>query len=191
VSMETMRSGMASVGRTAPKTAGFRRSKAERAGVAPFPHRARSPRRRWGGLAITGALAALGLACGGSPTEPGALDTLVAVSVEGESLPATVVDWPDFHLELLADTVRFSGETYAHRRTTRFTGIIGVPEIHDTGTDGSVRVEGRSITLEPSCDALFCVDIVLVRVGNRYWATWAPTEGVEVLVEYRRLAEGE
>ena len=138
---------------------------------------------------MTGALAALGLACGGSPTEPGALDTLVAVSLDGESLPTTVVNWPDFYLELLADTVRFSGESYAHRRITRFTGIVGVPEIRETGTDGSVRVEGRSITLEPSCDALFCVDIVLVRLGSRYWATWAPAEGVEVVVEYRPLAD--
>jgi hypothetical protein len=145
--------------------------------------------RRWRGLAMTGALALLGLGCTGSTTEPEVLDTLVAVSVDGQALPATVVDWPDHHLELLADTVRFSGESYTHRRITRFTGLIGVPEIREIGTDGSVRVEGRHITLEPSCDALFCVDIVLVRVGSRYWATWAPVEGVEVVVEYRSLAD--
>jgi len=138
---------------------------------------------------MTGALATLGLACTGSATEPEVLDTLVAVSVDGRALPATVVNWPDHHLELLADTVRFGDEGYSQRRLERFTGFVGVPEIRETGTEGSVRVEGRSITLEPSCDAVFCVDIVLVRVGSRYWATWTPVEGVEVVVQYRPLAD--
>lgn len=146
-------------------------------------------RGRWLGLTMTGAMAVLGLACTGSATGPHALDTLVAISVDGEPLPATVVNWPDHRLELLADTVRFSGDRYAQRRVERFTGFIGVPEIRETGTDGSVRVQGPFITLEPSCDALFCVDIVLVRLGSRYRATWAPVEGVEVVVEYRPLAD--
>lgn len=144
---------------------------------------------RWRRLALPGALAALGLACNGSTTEPEALDTLVAVSVDGQALPATVVNWPDHHLELLADTVFFSDVGYTQRRVVRFTGIIGVPEIQETGTQGNVRVEGRSITLEPSCDALYCVDIVLWRVGSRYWSRWAAAEGVEVVVEYRPLAD--
>ena len=158
-------------------------------GIRRFPCRETHVTGRWRRLTLAGAMAVLGPACTGSTTGPHALDTLVAISVDGEPLPATVVDWPDHRLEFLADTVRFSGDRYAQRRVERFTGLIGVPEIRETGTDGSVRVQGPFITLEPSCDALFCVDIVLVRVGSRYRATWAPVEGVEVVVEYRPLAD--
>ncbi len=187
--MQTTTREMASMGRTAPITVCFGTSGAGAEANAPLPHRAGTMIRRWRGFSVTCALATLGLACTGSTTEPEMFDTLVAVSVDGQSLPATVVNWPDHHLELLADTVRFNGKTYAHRRVERFTGFVGEPEIRETGTDGSVRVEGRSIWLEPSCDALFCVDIVLVRVGSRYWARWTPEEGVEVVVEYRTLAD--
>lgn len=143
--------------------------------------------RRGAAAVLTTAAVAAG--CVGSGVEPEVGDTLVAVAVNGEPLPATVVNWPDFHLELLADTIRFevadAGTRYSQRRVERFTGFIGVPEIRETGTDGSVRFEGRSVTLEPFCDGPFCVDIVLMQVGGTYRARWGPVDGAEVVVEYR------
>jgi hypothetical protein len=144
---------------------------------------------------VMAVLVGLGAGCTGSTVEPVVSDTLVAVSVDGHPLPATVVNFPDFHLELLADTIRFGseplGRQYAHRRVERFTGFIGVPETRETGTEGSVRFEGRTVTLEPFCDGPFCVDIVLMQAGDGYRATWAPADGVEVIVEYRPVLEEE
>ena len=52
---------------------------------------------------MTGVLAALGLACGGSPTEPGTLDTLVAVSLDelagvhaSQNVPGTSDEHPNW-----------------------------------------------------------------------------------------------
>lgn len=145
--------------------------------------------RRWRGAALVAAMTVTGLGCTGSTTEPQVADALVAVAVNGEPLPATAINWPDYHLELLADTIRLTWEGYTQRRVERFTGFIGVPEIRETGTAGSVRFDGRSITLEPYCDALFCRVMVLVQDGGTYRETWRPTEGVEVVVEYRPILE--
>jgi len=124
-------------------------------------------------------------ACGGTsePEEPGF--TIAAFSVDGSPLPADLVNWPDFHLELLADTIRIlPGKRWDRVRVERFTGFVGVPEIRRYERSGHVGLVWDATVLIPDCppDADCPPGEVLLRDGDEFWIEErvSPEEWVEV-----------
>lgn len=142
--------------------------------------------RPWRIAALAATVAALSCQSATGPTGPSF--SLVAVSVEGNALPAVVVSWPDHHLELLADTVRFfRDDRWARVRVERFTGIDGVPGIRREERTGTAVRLGTRILLVPDCppDADCVPGEELEPVAGGYELEWRYSAEIRVTILYR------
>lgn len=141
--------------------------------------------RVWGGFG-----AAAALACGGSTDPDLPLESLAAAAVEGNALPATAVSWADYHLELLADTVRFlPGRRWERVHVERFTGFVGTPEVRRLESDGTVEWFQGRIYLNPTCppDADCIPGEELEPVAGGYELSWQVAPETWVTVRFTVL----
>lgn len=138
---------------------------------------------------LAGLLPGVG-ACGGATGPEWGTFTLAAVSVDGEPLPATLANWPDYHRELLGDTIRLrSGDRWDRVRVERLTGFSGVPDTTTWETEGRVVAMGVLLMLAPDCspDASCLAGDVLVPVDGMYRIDEPVSPEIQVAVLYRRI----
>lgn len=150
-------------------------------------------RLRLFGMAFLVAIVPMVTTCGHSPAGPGdgpyGLGFYLS-SVGGQPLPATVVNWPDYHLEFLADTIRFTGnDRWERTRRERFTGLAGT-QLRTETLDGTATFGPWRVILQPTClpDTGDCLPpLEFVPVNGTFLLEYPVTPDSTVLLRYRVL----
>jgi hypothetical protein len=134
--------------------------------------------------------------CGHSSTGPGQGpygDGFYLAAVGNEPVPATVVNWPDYHLVFLADTIRLTGgDRWTRTRSEEFTGLTGVPQATTTEQSGTALFGPWRVVLQPDCppDADCALPLELVPQDGEYLMEYRLNPDSSVVLHYRVLGHG-